>query len=49
VKRRRSRGIRRKYTTERGGGEEREGGIRRREGRKNFQVRHILCVEMLKL
>jgi hypothetical protein len=37
VKRRRSRGIRRKYRGEGGGGEEREGGIRRREARKIFK------------
>jgi hypothetical protein len=46
---RRSRGKRRKYRAKGGGEEEREGGIRKREGRKNFQVRHPHCVEMLKL
>jgi hypothetical protein len=37
VKRRRSRGIRRKYTAERGGGEEREGGMRRRKVERIFK------------
>jgi len=36
VNRRRSRGIRRKYRAD-GGGKAKEGGIRRREGRKNFK------------
>lgn len=50
MKRRRRRGIRRKYRAEGGGGgAEREGVIRRGEGRKNFQVRHPSYVEMLKL
>jgi len=44
----RSRGIGRKYRAEGGGGEGREGGIRR-EGRRNLQVRHPRCVGMLKL
>lgn len=45
MKKRRSRGIRWKYRAEGGGEEEREGGIRRKEGRKNFQATHAQCVE----
>jgi hypothetical protein len=37
VNRRRSRRIRCKYRADVGGGQEKEGGIRRREGRKNFK------------